>query len=476
MKTLPHSVDSWLYHVENVKTNKTEVMKVLNIAGYEKTVVDKMIETMKQIEALNYSYIVKFTNLCREEDYIITVLPKYYASISVLNPIQTFKTSGIYPATKDLCGCIEVLHANNITHGNIKPNNVLLSEDGHYYLTDYCKNMLYQTSNDHVAINMINASYCCPELLKNIECDISGDIWSLGCVIYFLLTGEHAFSGSNQYDIQKKVLKSVFTYVTAEKHGEFSYVWNELFLKIFVIKRIKRITIQEVMNILQEIPSFKTPVNMPVVLEDVKNEDYSKMDDWDKESLDTKISEYLTDETGSTEMSISGGYMHDVGFEYLTDNFSKMNTITKLDMAGNNISDVGVKYFAPRMKSLPNMVELTLNDNKMTAASVPYLMNYLKEMKYFETLNLKGNKIGDEGVKYICQNIKMLPNLTKLNLSENEISTVGVAYFIQYLPQCPKLYHIELEKNTFSDNEIIKKEVIEKITAAAVSKDLELIL
>lgn len=449
-------------------------MKILNIAGYQKTVVDKMVETMKQIEALNYSYIVKFTNLCQEEDYIVTVLPKYYASISVLNPIETFKTTGIYPATKDLCGSISVLHTNNITHGNIKPNNVLLSEDGHYYLTDYCKNMLYQTSNDHVAVNMINASYCCPELLKNIECDISGDIWSLGCVIYYLLTGEHAFSGGNQYDIQKKVLKSVFTYVTPEKQGEFSYIWNELFLRIFVIKRVKRITIQDVMNILKEIPILKTPINMPVTLEEVKSLDYSKMDDWDKESIDTKITEYTTDETGSTEMSISGGYMHDVGFEYLSDSFSKINTITKLDMAGNNITDVGVKYVAPKLKLLTNLVELTLNDNKLTSVSVPYITTYLKECKYLETLNLKGNKIGDDGMKYICQSLKDLPNLTKMNLSENEISTVGIAYFIQYLPQCPKLYHIELEKNTFSDNEIIKKELIEKIAAAAVSKDLEL--
>jgi len=46
-----------------------------------------------------------------------------------------------------------------------------------------------------------------PEMLENLECRQSSDIWALGCIIYKLFTGETPFSGETDFKIFERIKK-----------------------------------------------------------------------------------------------------------------------------------------------------------------------------------------------------------------------------------------------------------------------------
>lgn len=87
----------------------------------------------------------------------------------------------------------------------MKPENILLDENFHIKITDFgtariIDDPLEQESNQELKIARKNsfvgtAQFVSPEILNGMEPHIGTDLWSLGCVIYQMLSGKHLFSG-----------------------------------------------------------------------------------------------------------------------------------------------------------------------------------------------------------------------------------------------------------------------------------------
>jgi serine/threonine protein kinase len=56
-------------------------------------------------------------------------------------------------------------------------------------------------SNEKMKIYCGTFGWQAPEISKNVPCDGSVDIWSLGCILYSLLTAERAFDADDDYDL-----------------------------------------------------------------------------------------------------------------------------------------------------------------------------------------------------------------------------------------------------------------------------------
>eukprot|EP00826_Nyctotherus_ovalis_P028471 TRINITY_DN22494_c0_g2_i2.p1 TRINITY_DN22494_c0_g2~~TRINITY_DN22494_c0_g2_i2.p1 ORF type:complete len:145 (+),score=27.42 TRINITY_DN22494_c0_g2_i2:179-613(+) len=81
---------------------------------------------------------------------------------------------------QEMCRGIRVLHALNIVHGNIKPENVLLNSDGRVKVGDYLMDERLGAAQESTI------SYISPEVLQGSPANKALDIWSLGCVLYEL--------------------------------------------------------------------------------------------------------------------------------------------------------------------------------------------------------------------------------------------------------------------------------------------------
>ena len=100
---------------------------------------------------------------------------------------------------------LECAHKNNIIHRDIKPHNILVTEDGTVKVTDF--GIAKAASSDtitHTSKVIGSAHYFSPEQAKGKIVDYRTDIYSLGIVLYEMITGKVPFDGDSAVSVALK--------------------------------------------------------------------------------------------------------------------------------------------------------------------------------------------------------------------------------------------------------------------------------
>merc|ERR1711997_422011 len=102
---------------------------------------------------------------------------------------------------------LEHLHRQGIIYRDLKPENILLDARGHVKLTDFglCKESIDETSVTHTFCGTIE--YMAPEILTRSGHGKAVDWWSLGALMYDMLTGSPPFTAENRKKTIEKILK-----------------------------------------------------------------------------------------------------------------------------------------------------------------------------------------------------------------------------------------------------------------------------
>jgi eukaryotic-like serine/threonine-protein kinase len=97
---------------------------------------------------------------------------------------------------RQIAEALEYAHRNKVIHRDLKPANILLTEDERAKITDFgiAKVVATEDAQRTLAI-MGTPAYMSPEQVTGGEMDASSDIFSLGILLYLMLTGEKPFSG-----------------------------------------------------------------------------------------------------------------------------------------------------------------------------------------------------------------------------------------------------------------------------------------
>ena len=90
----------------------------------------------------------------------------------------------------ELVLALEFLHKNNMVYRDLKPENILLDSKGHVKLTDFGLSKIFETEDDKAFTICGTPQYLAPEILQKKGYNKSVDWWSLGCVMYEMLTGK----------------------------------------------------------------------------------------------------------------------------------------------------------------------------------------------------------------------------------------------------------------------------------------------
>jgi serine/threonine-protein kinase len=102
------------------------------------------------------------------------------------------------------CQALDYAHKKGVIHRDLKPSNIMFNEAGEVKITDFG---IAQVKTEHtISTSLIGSpSYMSPEQVKEELVEDKSDIFSLGCVLYELLTGEKAFIGENYFSILYKI-------------------------------------------------------------------------------------------------------------------------------------------------------------------------------------------------------------------------------------------------------------------------------
>ena len=145
-----------------------------------------------------------------EEDglYYITMELVEGKSLQVLlDAGQSFPLPRVLRIMEQACSALQFAHERNIVHRDIKPGNLMMTGDDTVKITDFGTAKILQFGTvQQTAHVMGTPSYMSPEQVKGKVVDGRSDIFSLGVMLYEMVTGEKPFPGQNITTVIYKIV------------------------------------------------------------------------------------------------------------------------------------------------------------------------------------------------------------------------------------------------------------------------------
>ncbi len=103
---------------------------------------------------------------------------------------------------RQICLGLAAAHDAGVLHRDLKPQNIMVGEDDHVYVMDFgIAKAIDQTGMTQTGAMMGTPSYMSPEQVKGQTLDIRSDIYSLGVILYEMVTGRRPFDGGSVYEV-----------------------------------------------------------------------------------------------------------------------------------------------------------------------------------------------------------------------------------------------------------------------------------
>lgn len=205
---------STVYLAHDMILNRDVAMKVLRYTLNDEEESHRRFQREAlSATSLNHPNIVSIFDVGEDEEdglqYIVMeyvkgmTLKQYIVEYAPLAPTRCVEIM------TQLTSAIGMAHQNQIIHRDIKPQNILMDEDGNVKITDFGIAMAL-TATSFTKTNSVlgTVHYLSPEQARGGIATKKSDIYSLGIVLYELLTGELPFSGESAVSIALKHLQA----------------------------------------------------------------------------------------------------------------------------------------------------------------------------------------------------------------------------------------------------------------------------
>jgi len=125
---------------------------------------------------------------------------------ALLDAKQSFPLPRVLRLMEQACSALEFAHQRSVVHRDIKPANLMLTPEDTLKITDFGTAKILQFGTTQTAHIVGTPSYMSPEQVKGKLVDGRSDIFSLGVILYELVTGEKPFPGQNITTVIYKIV------------------------------------------------------------------------------------------------------------------------------------------------------------------------------------------------------------------------------------------------------------------------------
>jgi serine/threonine protein kinase len=179
-----------VFFLDNAKNDKTNIVK-------------RQFEILKKTHHKNiikaYDYFTHKENECISFEYIENDILKF-----LLNKNFKIDETFIKATMKQILEGVQYLHEQGLMHRDLKPDNILLGQDGVIKIADF--DLLREYANEPLTKGVVTIYYKPPEVFYgDVNYDFSIDMWSVGCILAELILREPIFKGRSELDVIYKI-------------------------------------------------------------------------------------------------------------------------------------------------------------------------------------------------------------------------------------------------------------------------------
>jgi len=205
LKTIAQSTTAAVHLARNDELSQPVALKVQTLRGHVVTDADRQRfeRECKILSSLNHRSIADVLDYGITDEYSYLAL-EYFPCGSLRERLKNpVSEADALNYARQIGEALQVLHAAHVVHRDLKPSNLMLTDDNRIVLIDFGSATVQREASDLSRSDLCTGTpyYVCPEQIANRDPDGRGDLYSLGIVLYEMLTGQLPYQGENLGEI-----------------------------------------------------------------------------------------------------------------------------------------------------------------------------------------------------------------------------------------------------------------------------------
>uniref|UniRef100_A0A8C5N2X5 MAP/microtubule affinity-regulating kinase 3 n=1 Tax=Gouania willdenowi TaxID=441366 RepID=A0A8C5N2X5_GOUWI len=229
----------------HILTGKEVAIKIIDKTQLNPTSLQKLFREVRIMKTLNHPNIVQLFEVIETEKTLYLIM-EYASGGEVFDYLVAhgrMKEREARAKFRQIVSAVHYCHQRNIVHRDLKAENLLLDADANIKIADF------GFSNEFTAGSKLDTfcgspPYAAPELFQGKKYDgPEVDIWSLGVILYTLVSGSLPFDGQNLKELRERVLRGKYRvpfYMSTDCEG--------ILRRFLVLNPTKRCSLEQIMR------------------------------------------------------------------------------------------------------------------------------------------------------------------------------------------------------------------------------------
>jgi serine/threonine-protein kinase len=204
-----------VYKARDPKINRVVAVKTVSLAGQppeeEREYRERFFREAEAAGRLSHPGIVTIFDVGEEPETRVPYIVMEFVGGQSLDKLLSRDDHKLPVETAlqlalELAEALDCAHGQGVVHRDLKPANILLTEDGHAKIADFGVAKLNLANHTLAGRALGTPAYMSPEQLNGEAVDGRSDLFSLGVILYTVLTGYRPFQGNSALTVSFKVV------------------------------------------------------------------------------------------------------------------------------------------------------------------------------------------------------------------------------------------------------------------------------
>lgn len=183
-----------VYEAYDSETKRVVAMKKIELNEKE-GMPSTALREISILKSTNHKNIIELFQIIHKEDILVLIFE--FVEYDLLKYVETH--GNVVCLIQQLITGIQYLHSRSIIHRDLKPSNILVTKDGVLKIADFGLARAISPMDFSYSSEVVTLWYRAPELLMgSLNYLYEIDIWSLGCIIYEMVTLKPLLPGENK--------------------------------------------------------------------------------------------------------------------------------------------------------------------------------------------------------------------------------------------------------------------------------------